>query len=243
VKTIGLEIILDYMRLSAVDAWNMSKVTHPELFLPDIGCDLSGKDMKVQDVESAIRRGRKPHFGIRCQDGVLDYSQVGGYDHALLQVLGFAEDVHDAETWCSPFLSEPSFRMARVYDEYDDWQNAEDTLEYEAKGRRYDDLPMKSNGLPFPLEQMVIDTSRNPGRRLLRKGYVEAVGSTMWLGESFWALTGTQKSQVLKQDWLCSEERPHGVLRIQAWDRPFVEDQGESGRVQERLRKVLFPAL
>jgi len=125
--------------------------------------------------------------------------------------------------------------------EYDYWQNAHDPLQYEAHGRSYAHLPMKSNELPYPLEQMIIDTSRNPGRRVIRMGYVEAVGHLMWFGEPFWKSTGTSKRTVLAQKWLKCEERPGGILRVQAADQPFTSAEGKQGEIQRRLRQLLFP--
>lgn len=99
---------------------------------------------------------------------------------------------------------------------------------------------MKSNGLPFPLEQQIIDTSQNPGRRILRDGFVEAVGSVMWLGEQFWPLTGASKQTVLAAEWLECEQLANGVLRIQVADAPFRTAEGASGALQDRLRSLLF---
>jgi hypothetical protein len=100
---------------------------------------------------------------------------------------------------------------------------------------------MKSNGLPFPLEQRVIDTSQNPGRRVLRDGYVEAIGSVMWFGEPFWRLTGASKQAVRTADWLQCEQLNNGVLRVQVADAPFTTGEGASGGLQDRLRSLLFP--
>ena len=100
---------------------------------------------------------------------------------------------HSWDSWVSPFLDELGFVQAWVSDvEYDHGQNASDPIEYTAVGRDYSHLPLKSNGLPFPLEQQVIDTSANPGRWTMRIGYIEAIGSTMWLGKNFWNAVGKE---------------------------------------------------
>lgn len=54
--------------------------------------------------------------------------------------------------------------------QYDFWQNAHDPLQYTARNRTFDHLPKKANGLPYPLQQTITDTSSNPGRHVLRKG-------------------------------------------------------------------------
>lgn len=94
-------------------------------------------------------------------------------------------------SWVEAFICEPSFIQAWVVDiDYDYWQNATDILEYELAGRDYAHLPLKSNGLPFPLQQDIIDVSENPGRVYFKAGYVEAVSSDIWIGDKFLKATG-----------------------------------------------------
>lgn len=144
--------------------------------------------------------------------------------------------------WATHFIGKPDFLMAWVADsEYEYWQNAHDPLQYTSVGRSYAHLPMKSNGLPPPLEQAVIDTSCNPGRRILRTGYVEAVGAMMWLCESFWPLTGAGKNAVADTKWLLLTEPAPSVTKVQAADSPFVSNEGSSGQLQRKLRSLLFP--
>ncbi len=124
---------------------------------------------------------------------------------------------------------------------YEYWQNADRPDEYESAGKRYDHLPMISNGLPFPLEKKVIDITGNPGRRVLSCGQVEAVGSEMWLGEKFLKMNGLSRQGVLESDLF--EEvrsfRDDGIyIRVQ--QNPFVSDGGLERDRQERLRKTLY---
>jgi hypothetical protein len=136
-----------------------------------------------------------------------------------------------------------SFIHARVYDiEYEYWQNTSDPLQYESAGKAYSHLPMKSNGLPFPLEKTIIDISNNPGRRVLRSGYIEAVGSIMWLGKEFWGLTNAKQKNICAQDWIACEALSASVILIKAAEPPFVQDEGEELNIQNKLRELLFPA-
>ena len=98
---------------------------------------------------------------------------------------------------------------------------------------------MISNNLPPPLEKMIIDTSNNPGRRIIRMGYVEAIGSPMWLGRQFWERTGADKKSVM--DTFTNDSRliENDVLRIQVSDKPFTKDSDPA--LQNRLRYVLYP--
>jgi len=127
--------------------------------------------------------------------------------------------------------------------EYDHWQNAKDPLQYTAVGKSYAHLPMKSSGLPYPLEQKIIDTSANPGRWRLCDGYYEAVGAVMWLGEPFWQLTGADKTGVENARWLRASKPVPSVTCLQAANECFTTADGASGELQGKLRSLLFPAV
>lgn len=143
----------------------------------------------------------------------------------------------------SAFLGFDSFVSARVYDiEYEYWQNAYDPLQYEAAGKPYSHLPMVSNGLPFPLEKEIIDISTNLGRRELKEEYIEAIGSTMWIGNTFWKLTKTNQTNICTQDWIDCELQAFNVMQIKSAKTLFGSDEGEERIIQEKLRKALFPA-
>ena len=112
-------------------------------------------------------------------------------------------DDGDYDAWVMECAGPMNIVMGRTYDdEYDYWQNAKDPALYSTAGRSIEGLPLRSNGFPEPLERLEIDTSRNPGRPVLRGGYIECVGSTMWLGPSFWSLTGADPSAVRAVRWL-----------------------------------------
>lgn len=124
--------------------------------------------------------------------------------------------------------------------EYDDWQNAADPLLFKSAGKDIAELPMRSNGLPFPLDQMIVDTSHNPGRRILRNGFIEALGHRMWLGAEFFRrVPGADRAAILAAEWLRPVQQPDGVVEITASDAPFHDDS--SAQLQERLRSLLFP--
>jgi hypothetical protein len=131
--------------------------------------------------------------------------------------------------------------MAWVVDvDYHHWQNASDPLQYRAVGKPYAHLPMKSNGLPYPLEQMIIDISANPGRWRLRNGYHEVVAAVMWLGNAFWKLTEADRTKIENADWLKVSNSISSVIKVQSADKCFTTADGEEGELQDRLRLLLF---
>jgi len=139
-----------------------------------------------------------------------------------------------------PFTDSPDFVMAWVADrEYDYWQNAEQLYQYTAAGRSYEGLPLISRGLPFPHDEAIIDTSRNPGRRAMRHGYIEVVGAVMWLGEPFWRLTGVDKKQVSDAGWLRILDVSPSVTKLEAAEHCFTAESGNA-ELQARLRLLLF---
>ena len=146
----------------------------------------------------------------------------------------------DWERWASPFVASPYFVQGWVVDvEYDEWQNAEDPLLYTGEKRDYSSLPMRSNGLPPPLEQMVIDISNNPGRREFRLGYMEAVGSVMWLSELFWRYVGLDHKARLTDFSLATlMQVTDDVIRLSVSKASFTDESTRD--LQDQLRDVLY---
>lgn len=140
-----------------------------------------------------------------------------------------------------PILSVEGFIQAWVSEvEYDFWQSATDPLEYECVGRPLSGLPMKSNGLPPPLDEMEIDTSGNPGRNVLRQGYIEAIGSTMWLGNPFWESAGVDRFasiSLLESEGFEVFECGR-FCKVVTSDKVFSDDS--TLEKQRALRRILF---
>lgn len=144
------------------------------------------------------------------------------------------------ENWVTPFLQTQPFVQAWVSNRnYERWQNANDLLEYEAVGCDHSQLPKKSNGLPPPLEQIEVDTSNNPGRFELREGYIEAVGSTMWISKDLLSDLGADVLS-LREKNICSVEDLGRVLKIKAQEHCFQSSVGEEAELQNQLREKLF---
>ena len=127
--------------------------------------------------------------------------------------------------------------------EYEKWQNETDPRMYRLHSRAYEHLPMRSNGMPRPLERTIIDTSGNPGRRILRRqeGYVEAIGAVMWLGSRFSERTGADLGALKSADWCRVTEFAPGVLRVQVQEACFTSAEEREAELQNRLRAALFP--
>ncbi|MBY4629956.1 hypothetical protein [Rhizobium croatiense] len=172
---------------------------------------------------------------------IFRYGAVADAEHCYVEIREKIPGASiDWELWAAPFVISPHFVQAWIADvEYDKWQNAEDPIIYQAANRDYSSLPMRSNGLPPPVEQMVVDISHNPGRWSLRSGYVEAVGSVMWLSDIFWSYVGFHNKERLSTlTPIEIRQITENVIRLCVSERPFTE--ASSPEVQDRLRKVLY---
>jgi len=210
---------------------------------PESGFQLHGMPLaNLNEASSHLKRRGRATFNVKGNGYEFDLGKVRNCDLDFFLIRYWGEQDFAWDTWAAPFLASPAFVMAWVADaDYDYWQNAHDPLQYKAANRPYKHLPMKSNGLPYPLEQLDIDTSHNPGRWSFRAGYYEAIGHVMWLGAPFWNLTGTDRTYVQNAEWLSRAHPVPEVLRIQAASTCFKSADGESGDLQRRLRALLFP--
>ena len=225
--TLCIECALRYKSFpQAADLWAVLAKTHPALRFPG--------------VEARLRRRRSDGFSINHAAGEIHFVQVFNHQLARLGFEGVITGVDDAETWLSSLLRHPDFIQARVYDrDYDFWQNAHDRIQYEGSGRSMEGLPMVSNGLPYPMTADIVDTSRNPGRYVLRSRYFESVGSTMWLGNAFWQALNRSPPDWTVIPALRIDEHDEFV-RVEAYGQPFTASDGAQGEMQIALRRLIF---
>ncbi|KZS50838.1 MULTISPECIES: hypothetical protein [Rhizobium] len=172
---------------------------------------------------------------------IFKYGAVADAEHCYVEVREKVPNAAiDWEQWVEPFIVSPHFVQAWVADvEYDKWQNAQDPLIYKAANRDYSSLPMRSNGLPPPLEQMVVDISQNPGRWEFRSGYIEAIAAVMWLSELFWRYVGVDhRKRLAGLSEAKIKQETDDVVRISISETSFIDDSTRD--LQERLRKILY---
>ncbi|MFV3404172.1 hypothetical protein ACNFIC_09460 [Pseudomonas sp. NY15463] len=214
----------------------LSKLFSPvEFFLQGTKIDVKKLEKEILKKKSwpsgLVSGGYGLRFGLLPAMGYcfLVLEELEGHDNAELQ-----EEL-------GPILGVQGFIQAWASDiDYDFWQNATDPLEFECAGRSLFGLPMKSNGLPPPLDQMEIDTSGNPGRNVLRQGYIEAIGSTMWLGSLFWERVGVDKRSCVSLLESQGVKVYEGVkfFKVVTSDKIFSDDS--TMEEQHALRQILF---
>ena len=86
-----------------------------------------------------------------------------------------------------------------------------------------------------------IDIALNPGRP---KELLPAVRfyptAEMWLGPHFWQYAECTKEDVLAADFFLEKRDTPHFLYLKSWPEPFTRPDGEQGRQQQRLWKLLF---
>jgi hypothetical protein len=215
-----------------------------EYQVPSTGFTLYEEPLNLAEVSTHLKKAGRQTFNLVGRGYVIDLSSVRNFQLDFLGIKTADEKRIPWNDWASNFIGNPNFVMAWLADvEYEFWQNAQDPVQYTTKNRDFAHLPKKSNGLPPPLEQTIVDTSSNPGRRLLREGYYEVVGAVMWLGDAFWQLTKTDKFQIENTEWLRVSKPLPTVMRVEAAPNCFTADKGASGSLQHRLRRLLFQGL
>src|SRR6185369_10259156 len=140
--------------------------------VPSDGFDLSGKPIDLPSVVPRLKKVNRVTFNLTGHDFTFHLASVGNYDLDFLSIKSDSAPVASWDVWADGLILHPGFVMAWLANvDYQKWQNAKDPRSYTMAGRPVEHLPRIPNNLPPPLDRMVIDTSGNPGRRLLCDGY------------------------------------------------------------------------
>lgn len=236
-----MEITYKLGAISAEQAWMaMYEVLQKHGFL-EKKFFLYEHKVKPEKMEKAISDSGKGHFDIETPHFELGCGPQTARGFILISIEKLTtETCIPWEEWVKTFLNKTPFIQAWILDkDYNFWQNEDDPDYYERRGRDYSHLPVRHNNEDPPWDRLEIDISNNPGRRLFRMGYIEAIGSTMWLGPDFWEKVGQdRKEAILAADWADVQEREHGVLRVQVAPDCFVDET--TADLQNKLRETLY---
>jgi hypothetical protein len=118
---------------------------------------------------------------------------------------------------------------------YITWQNCSIPENYEKK---YGGI---ANFETYDLHgSLTLNVLRNPGSNHVHGGVLVRANSEMWLGPSFWDFAPCTKEEVLAADFFIEKrETPH-YLYLKSWPHPFTRPDGEQGRVQQKLWRLLY---
>lgn len=200
------------------------------------------RELLSADLEETLESSHLPSFEVTGTGFSFQYGQNGGQNYDSVFIDGMSSLL--TEEFCDELVKETigkdeNFLQAHLIDKkYQHLQNIFDPLQFKALGLSMDGLPMKSNGLPFPLEQKIVDTSQNPGRFVLGQGYVEVAAAVMWFGQKFWGKvnnTAQKAIELLPSDVTLE----HDVCwKLQSCTGPFVDQS--TAEIQNQIRKALF---
>lgn len=235
---VDLELVLALDSASASTLWRAIQAGGLVLPGTDSRCRVADRSLPVAAVWEHLRETQAAHFRIRADGYIFDLTPVRNHAHCLLQV--HPTVVRD-QPWDQVVLAVAEVAgliSARVFDvEFEYWQNAQDPLEYRAKGRSLRGLRIARDPV---FGDQLIDISQNPGRRLLRNGYVEAIGPIMWFGPAFWVRTGARRGEVIAASFLRHCSLSEILDRIEIPGGPLTSTD-ESRQLQENVRGLLFP--
>lgn len=240
----SLEIAVLYESFPTADeAWELVASTHPEFDEVEVVDGFEGQNLTYGGVGSYLRATGADGLMIEMSEGSIQHGDIANLELGRLDLIRVVRAPQDAERWLANLLRDDRMVQARLYDdEYDRWQNAEDLAIYSAAGRSAAGLPMKSNGLPFPLTQQVVDIDNNPGRWRLRRGWIESIGATMWFGRDFWKISGANRAALQACDGVVMTQIGNGVTKLTTAKDVFRTAEGIEGDLQRRMRAALFGA-
>lgn len=206
------------------------------------------RQSKLENVVKTLRLSNKPslfHVDHPTEPSKeligMTYRQLRGRDISHLIIRGFDRLIEHRQQWLPRVLQETSFIHGRLIDkDYNRIQNMEIIRSYESAGIDHSHLPKINNGKQPPFNEVIVDTSVNPGYWCFKKGYIEAVGSEMWLGKHFFERVNLSPDAVLACDWLETKELDNDVIHLKAYDKPFNSAEGEQRDIQFKLRELLF---
>ena len=170
-----------------------------------------------------------------------------GSGHSLF--MAYEEGAQVPDNWAD-FIERilaqfPAFGGTIFASSYYGWQTTIKERWYE---RNYGPVPegFKRKLAPSPLpgrvpDEIHLDTSLNPGRyQLDDKNQFRAVAAELWLGPHFWDYAPCTKEEVLAADFFIEKRDTPHYLYLKSWPNPFTRPDGEQGRVQQKLWRLLF---
>ncbi len=195
----------------------------------------NGKKFHVENYIKAIERKGIWNELKEARDLWILYVEKLAWEVGGIFIQGKNSNLISVDDWIKSFFEREYFLQAAVLDrDYDEWQNATDPWTLENAGRSHEHMEKKE----FLPGRWIINTEMNPGHRTYKDGYIDMVGSRMWLGKAFWNVIGkNRKKQLLSSDLFDVREFSEDVLEINSRELFLDETTAE---LQMQLRKLLY---
>jgi hypothetical protein len=124
---------------------------------------------------------------------------------------------------------------------YVGWQIMTDKKRYSRKYGSIDGFREKIIKHTPPLDDVhELDTSLNPGSRRGTQFQPQSISSELWIGPHFWTYAPCTKEEVLAADFFIEKRDTPHYLYLKSWPHPFTRPDGEQGRVQQKLWRLLY---
>ncbi|MDX1916131.1 MAG: hypothetical protein SFU55_11150 [Methylophilus sp.] len=242
--SLALEIVLNYKSFTCAGSAIKALISgHSSFQNLEVGVYSESLLMPINEAISLIERQSSPSTYLCNKNGNINYGDILTCQFSRIDVIGLIADEAEAELWLQGLLYDDRFIQARLFEtEYDFWQNAQDPELYQCAGRSIEGLPIKPNGLPTPHGRLLIDISQNPGRWSLKRGYIESIGSPMWLSRQFFEMTNANPDMLIIFDWLDVTNINKRVIKLRNKNGLFISDRGDQALQQNTLRRILFGA-
>ena len=233
-----LAIVLDEEGRISSELTNDVLMSHPSLFDDSSQFELGGFKYRTANISKILDTKGHRHFDITFEFGSFLFVRMPQYSISSIQIRGCVAGNADASNWLKYILKRKDFVHAYLYDEeYDLLQNATNPAAYRMRNKPLDQAVLywdKSLNCEF------IDISKNPGRRAVRKGYIESIGHIMWFSPKFWQRVGCTIDDIRSIPEIESINRDGDIDVIHVQDTPFISSRGMEGRIQEQIRTTLF---
>ncbi|MBL4614757.1 MAG: hypothetical protein JKY27_07785 [Magnetovibrio sp.] len=228
-----------------IDKEEMWYLVEEQIFQQDLIEDryaVGFRKLKIDKLCATILRQGEDYFGVEGERLGYDFSEIKYQNYNLLSIKDQLIGQVDWSLWVARLAQVQGFIQAFYEDnDYAFWQHEKDINWYETFNHPHDHLRKRKGKGPPPFDKLIIAVEDNPGRYVVRNGFVEAVAAEMWLGPEFWARTGADRAEVLACEYLQVEEQDNDVLHLKAGPRSFTEETGPQAEIQHKMRRLLFP--
>ena len=188
----------------------------------------------VADLARRVAKRGRPYVHVEFGDCAVHYISFDDRAYSILFVWG-PEDTGLVEASARLALQQPGLSLGRLYSTvYDEVQNTTDLALY--TGINPEHRPTRFVW-DASFDRYEVDTSLNPGRRIMTDDHVEFVGHVMLLGEIFLTTQPERAACLLKA---FDGERVGRGVRVTVQAEPFTEDVGVQQIRQDCLRRRLF---
>lgn len=208
----------------------------------------SEEDLRVAPEEIAEIISKRKLTAFSANTGYTDKS-VAYRLHQFSFHCGIEDKGKALDSWCS-FIAKIASRFPTIgswvpIGPYQSWQNLRGPDDYQYG--TYGPLPPGFNTRHEPDKygigpgEKLFDNPKNPGHAKVVDGHtVFYPTAEMWLGPHFWPYAKCTKEEALAADfWLETKDTPNYTY-FKCWPTPFTRPDGDQGRMQQLLWKLLF---